>query len=109
MLSPDLFTPRAPPPNVTQALDNSGRWRNEALIELEKLWKECLHQENQFTFEMLRFPIVRACGHPAHVNAYGGLAREAVRRGYIVCCGTANATNEQANGSLRRLYKWRQA
>lgn len=108
MLEADLFTERKPePPIVTQALDNSGRWRNEALRELKKLWAECKHQENEFLFSMLRFPIVKACGAPLHQNAWGGLAKEAVKRGWIKCSGTANASGA-ANGSLRRTYRWRQ-
>lgn len=109
MLEPlPLFTPKPAPSIVTQALDNSVRWQSEALSELERLWRECRHQENEFLFSMLRFPIVKSVGHPLSQNAWGGLAREAVKRGWIQCCGTANGSG-LANGSIRRIYRWCQS
>lgn len=110
--APDLplFTPREPaPPIVTQALDNSGRWKDEALQAFEKLWRECRHNENQFTFEMLRFPIVKAVGTPPKSSCWGGLCQAARKNGWIQECGTANAVGGQAHGSLRRKYLWRSA
>jgi hypothetical protein len=106
MLDADLFTERAPP-IVTQALGNSERWKIEALGEFEKLWRECRHNENQFTFEMLRFSIVKAIGQPPRPECWGALAAKAVKRGWIQCVGVANAVSTQANHSLRRKYVWR--
>lgn len=107
---PNLFSERKPaPPIASQALDNSGQWKFEALNQLEKLWRECNREENQFTFEMLRFPIVKAIGMPPKSSCWGGLAAQCIKRGWIVCVGTANAVSEQANHSLRRKYVWGRA
>ncbi len=103
----DLFTERKPaPPIVEQALDNSGRWKDEALLAFEKLWLECRHNENIFTFEMLRFPIVKEVGQPPKSSCRGGLAAACIKRKWIRYVATANAVSEQANHSLRRAYKW---
>lgn len=91
---------------IAQALENSGDWKTLALIELEEIWKTRRHEQNEFTFEMLKFPVVRAIGQPHTVNCWGGIAQKMVKNRWILCTGTSNAQSASGHSSLRRKYRW---
>lgn len=91
---------------IAQALSNSDDWGDLALIELEQIWKSRRYEQNEFTFEMLKFPVVATIGQPHTPNCWGGLAQKMVKRNWIICTGTDTAKNASGHCSLRRKYRW---
>lgn len=91
---------------IAQALANSDDWKDLALIELEQIWQSRRHEQNEFTFEMLKFPVVVTIGQPHTPNCWGGIAQKMVKRGWIKCTGTDTAKNASGHASLRRKYRW---
>lgn len=92
---------------IQQALENSGDWKSLALIEMEQIWKSRRHELNEFTFEMLKAPIVITCGLPHSSAVWGGISKTAVRRGWIADTGkTCTAKSASRHASLARIYRW---
>lgn len=91
---------------ISLVMDNAGQWKDDALCELEKIWLERRHEGNEFTFEMLKYPVVKATGAPHSENCWGGLAQRMVKKGWIVCTGVDTAKSATRHSSLTRKYRW---
>lgn len=91
---------------IDLVMENSGEWKDDALAELEKIYLERRHEENPFTFEMLKYPVVSKVGKPHSQNCWGGLAQKMVKLGWIKCTGTDIAKSVSRHASLVRVYRW---
>lgn len=91
---------------IERVMDNAGSWKDDALHELERIWLQRRYEENEFTFEMLKFPVVKVVGHPHSTSVWGGIAREMRKRGMIQEVGTGMAQSVSRRASLTRIYKW---
>lgn len=93
---------------ISLVMDNAGQWKDDALCELEKIWVERRHEGNEFTFEMLKFPVVKAIGEPrGSKNIWGALAKKMRSMGWIQDTGkTCTAQTAARHGSLSRVYVW---
>jgi len=93
---------------ISHAMDNSGQWKHDALFELERIWHERRHEDNEFTFEMLKFPVVKACGEPSSSAIWGALAKKLRALGWLEDTGkTCMAQSVSRHASLTRIYRWR--
>lgn len=92
---------------IAQALDHSSDWKSLALIELEQIWSERRNEGNEFTFEMLKAPVIRTCGMPNSNNCWGGIAQKMIKRGWIVFTGKiCNAQSVSRHASMTKVYRW---
>lgn len=92
---------------IERVMDNSGEWKDDALLELEKIWVQRRHEGNEFLFEMLKNPVIKALGQKPHSpGVWGGLAQKMVKNGWIVCTGTDKGQSVSSHASLRRKYRW---
>lgn len=91
---------------ISRVMENSGEWKHEALAELKKIWLDRRYEDNEFTFEMLKFPVIKAVGAPHSTSVWGGIAREMRKRGWIREVGTGTAQSVSRHASLVRIYKW---
>lgn len=91
---------------ISIAMANAGDWKDQALTELELIWRQRRHEQNEFLFETLKFQVIMAIGHPPSSAVWGGLCREMVKRGWIQCTGAANGQSVSSHSSLRRKYIW---
>lgn len=92
---------------IAQVLDNARDWKSLAMIELQNIHRErSCRGEPDFTFEMLKFPVVRACGNPHSPNVWGGLAQKMVKLGLIKETGVTTAKSGSRRASLVRTYRW---
>lgn len=78
---------------IERVMDNAGEWKDDAMDALERIYYQRRYEGNEFTFEMLKFPVVKAVGPPHHSNVWGGIAREMKKRGWIKEVGTTQAQN----------------
>lgn len=92
---------------ISLVMDNAGQWKDDALAELEKIWLERRHEGNEFTFEMLKFPVIKAVGKPLSNNIWGALAKKMRSMGWIQDTGkTCTAQTAARHSSLCRVYVW---
>ena len=91
---------------IERVMENAGEWKDEAMDALERIYYQRRYEGNEFTFEMLKFPVVKAVGPPHHSNVWGGIAREMKKRGWIKEVGTTQAQTVSRHGSICRVYKW---